>query len=58
MTDHDQVIEKLHNALTTVETLKAASEGRPIAIYLREIQEAMDSAWDFLNGLEKNRGIP
>lgn len=51
MDNRDEIIEKLHNALTTVETLKAGGEGRPLAIYLEEVQRAMDAAWSYLNNL-------
>lgn len=48
MTNLDEIVEDLHNALTTVETLEAVSEGRSLAIHFEEVYRAMHRAYDEL----------
>jgi hypothetical protein len=48
MPDRDEIVHNLDRALISVVALRIASEGKEIAIVLREIQDAMDGAHEEL----------
>jgi len=46
--DREEIVRALDPALISVVALRIASEGKEIAIVLKEIQDAMDGAWSEL----------
>ena len=47
--DREQIVQALDHGLISVVALRIGSEGKEIAIVLKEIEEAMDAAYDHLS---------